>query len=226
MDKNMQTIMQKRIQRTMEALRRSRMEACYAERAADVPGLVESLLREGDTVAAGGSVTLAEAGVLELLRSGRYRFLDRDVPGLSPADVRRIQLESFGADAYLTSANAVTEAGELYYVDGNGNRAAAVLFGPEQVIVVAGVNKIVPDLPSAVRRVRDTAAPANVQRLSCETYCRESGRCAGADQPAGLAGLTRGCKADGRICCDYVVLGPQRKPGRIRVILVGEPLGY
>ena len=226
MDNNMQTIMQKRIERTIEALRRNRMEACYAERAADVPGLVESLLREGDTVAAGGSVTLAEAGVLELLRSGRYRFLDRDVPGLTPEDVRRIHLNSFDADAYLTSANAVTEAGELYYVDGNGNRAAAVLFGPKRVIVVAGVNKIVSDLPAAVRRVQDTAAPANVQRLSCATYCRETGRCAGADLPADLAGIPRGCKTDGRICCDYVVVGPQRQPGRIRVILVGEPLGY
>ena len=174
MDANKRQIMRKRVERTMEALRKNRMEAYYVESRADVKARVEALLREGDTVAVGGSVTLFETGVIELLRAGQYRFLDRTAPGLSPEEVRRIHLDSFAADAYLTSVNAITESGELYYVDGNGNRAACVLFGPESVILVAGVNKIVPDLEAAARRVKETAAPANALRLSCETYCREA----------------------------------------------------
>ena len=224
MDANKRQIMRKRVERTMEALRKNRMEAYYVESRADVKARVEALLREGDTVAVGGSVTLFETGVIELLRAGQYRFLDRTAPGLSPEEVRRIHLDSFAADAYLTSVNAITESGELYYVDGNGNRAACVLFGPESVILVAGVNKIVPDLEAAARRVKETAAPANALRLSCETYCREAGRCAALEQ--GKPGMTGGCAGAGRICCDYVVLAAQRRPGRIKVVLVGESLGY
>lgn len=224
MDTNSREILQRRIGRTMEALRKNRMEAYYVDSAAEAGAQASSLLQEGDKVAVGGSVTLAETGVIDRLRSGKYRFLDRTAPGLSPEELRRIHLESFGADAYLTSVNAITESGELYFVDGNGNRAACVLFGPKSVILVAGVNKIVADLDAAVRRVKETAAPANSLRLSCDTYCHGTGRCAALDQ--GRAGMTSGCAGDGRICCDYVVLAKQRQPGRIKVVLVGEALGY
>lgn len=228
MDVHKTQVIQKQAERVMEALRKNRMEAYYVERAADVPGQVASLLREGDSVAAGGSMTLFETGVIDLLRTGPYCFLDRARPGLTAEEVRRIQLESFGADVYLTSVNAVTEAGELYFVDGNGNRAAAVLFGPERVILVVGINKIVSDLDGAVVRVKAIAAPANALRLSCDTCCRRTGRCASLERvTAGKpAGMTDGCAGEGRICCDYVVLGPQRKPGRITVLLVGETVGY
>ena len=212
----------RQIQTTMENLRKNRMEAYYVKTAADVPAQVETLLHEGDVVAVDGSITLEEAGVLSLLRCGKYRFLDRYAPGLTAEQVRQVYIDSFSADAYLCSANAVTMNGELYNVDGNSNRVAAICYGPRSVILVVGCNKLVPDLKAAVQRVRLTAAPANAVRLHCATYCASAGVCQGMEKGE----LTAGCGTDARICCNYVVSARQREAGRIKVILVGEPLGY
>ena len=112
--------------------------------------------------------------------------------------------------------------GELFNVDGNSNRVAALCFGPASVIVVVGCNKIVPTLHDAIRRVKQIAAPENAVRLHCRTYCASAGHCQGLDSDE----MTAGCGSEGRICCNYVVSAHQRVPGRIKVILVGEPLGY
>ena len=111
------------------------------------------------------------------------------------------------------SSNAVTEEGELYNVDGNSNRVAALAYGPDSVIVVAGCNKIVPDIAAAVERVKKIAAPVNATRLHCSTPCAKTGEC-------------MNCHSDGRICCNYLVSAQQRHQDRIKVILVGEELGY
>ncbi|HIZ19391.1 MAG TPA: lactate utilization protein [Firmicutes bacterium] len=222
MDKAERQIRELQIRKTMENLRKNRMEAFYVPTAAEVPEQVASLLNVGDTVAVGGSMTLEQAGVMDLLRSGKYRFLDRYAPGLTPEQVRQVFLDSFSADAYLCSANAVTMNGELYNVDGNSNRVAAICYGPRSVIIVAGCNKLVPDLKAAFQRVKLTAAPANAARLGCATYCASAGVCQGLDEEA----PTAGCGTQARICCNYVVSACQREAGRIKVILVGEPLGY
>ena len=216
--------MEERIARTMEALRANRMEAYYVETKEEAAGQAAALRREGDVIAAGGSMTLGETGIREMLRRGPYRFLDRDRAGLSREQVEEIYRESFRADAYLCSANAVTERGELYNVDGNSNRVAAILYGPKSVIVVAGCNKIVPDLAAAVHRVKTQAAPKNCARLSCATFCREAGECVSLRQDS--PEMPEGCRSEARICCNYVVSAYQRQQGRIKVILVGEPLGY
>lgn len=216
--------MEERIARTMEALRANRMEAYYVETKEEAAGQAAALLREGDVIAAGGSMTLGEIGIREMLRRGPYRFLDRDRAGLSREQVEEIYRESFRADAYLCSVNAVTERGELYNVDGNSNRVAAILYGPKSVIVVAGCNKIVPDLAAAVHRVKTQAAPKNCARLSCATFCREAGECVSLRQDS--PEMPEGCRSEARICCNYVVSAYQRQQGRIKVILVGEPLGY
>lgn len=109
-------------------------------------------------------MTLAECGIQDLLKSGAYEFLDRTV--MDPQEVYR---RTFSADVFLTSANAITEEGELYNVDGNGNRVAALIYGPQRVIVVAGVNKIVRNLEEAISRVKYVAAPANGVRLGTNT---------------------------------------------------------
>ena len=121
--------------------------------------------------------------------------------------------EAFFCDTYLTGTNAVTEEGELYNVDGNGNRVSAMIFGPKSVIVVAGYNKIVPNLEAARKRVREVSAPANAVRLDTKTPCKIIGTC-------------RDCHSDERMCCSYVTLGQQRIKGRIKVIIVGESLGF
>lgn len=115
----------------------------------------------------------------------------------------------------------MTENGELYNVDGNSNRVAAICFGPKSVVVVAGVNKLVPDIAAALDRVRRMAAPANAIRRERTTYCAEMGECLACSKPG-----ASGCTSEGRIYCSFVVHAFQRERDRIKVILVGEPLGF
>ncbi|WP_312642061.1 lactate utilization protein [Hydrogenoanaerobacterium sp.] len=222
MDQNARKVMEKRIKKTIAALEKNNMMGIYVERKEDVPAKVAELLRDGSSVAFGGSMSLEESGVMELLRSGRYHLIDRD--RCAPEDKPRVQREAFFADAFLCSSNAVTENGELYNVDGIGNRTAAIVFGPESVIMVVGSNKLCKNLDDAAVRVKTIAAPANCERLNCTTYCHEKGECVAF--ASGNSCMTSGCSSEGRICCTYVVCAQQRIKNRIKVILVGEELGY
>ncbi len=213
MDKNKYEIVRLRMERTAEALRKNNFFAVCADNCDEAVEIIENLITEGSTVAVGGSMTLSEAGVLDLLRSGRYEFYDRYEPGLTSDQINFIHKKAFSCDAYLCSSNAVTENGELYNIDGNGNRIAAMIYGPESVIVVAGYNKIVSDVNEAHKRIKEFAAPANAMRLSCNTPCAITGKCCD-------------CHSDSRICSTSVLLGYQQKKDRIKVILVGEELGY
>ena len=204
------------------ALRDNGMQVTCVSRKEEVVPLVRSLLKQGDAVGVGGSVTLFETGVIDLLKSGDYRFLDRYAEGLSAADITAVMNDSMTADVYLCSANAVTQNGELYNVDGRGNRVAALTFGPRSVIVVVGNNKIVRDIPEAVRRVKTVAAPRNAKRLGCQTYCAVYGVCKAVDSDR----YTDGCASPDRICSQYVITARQRVRDRIHVILVDEPLGF
>ena len=172
-------------------------------------------LRPGDTVAMGGTVSATETGVAALLDCGDYRFLDRARPGITPAEAGEMMRQAFFADWYVTSANAVTEQGELLNVDGNGNRVAALSFGPKKVLVIVGENKIVPDLAAAVARVKAVAAPRNCRRLGLTTPCAATGHC----------GQTR-CRSEQRICCDFLVQSYQRDPERIHLFFLPQVLGY
>lgn len=204
-------VMEKQVQRTMKALQANNMEAFYVKNAAEVRPFVARLVPAGATVSNGGSMSLAETGIMELLSSGRYQYLDRSkVQGDAQQALYR---QVFSADWFFASTNAVTEAGELYNVDGNANRVAALTFGPKNVLLVVGCNKIVKDLAAAEQRVRQIAAPANTARLGCKTPCAVTGRC-------------EDCRSPARICCTTVIQGYQREKGRIKVLFVGEPLGF
>ena len=225
MDQNCKAVVEKRIQRTMESLQKNNMQACYAATKEEAVQQVESLLKPDDVISFGGSMSLKECGVMDLLRSGKYpKLMDRDQKGLTREQVQEIHRKSFFADVYLMSSNAVTESGVLYNVDGNGNRVAALTFGPKSVIVVAGYNKIVKDVDEAVRRTKTIAAPANVARLNCETYCKHTGVCVSLSKDC--PEMSDGCRNSDRICATYVVCGQQKMKDRIKVILVGEELGY
>ncbi len=221
-DDNLRTVIHKRMEKTRENLIKNRMDCYIAETAADVLPLVKSLIPEGSVVAAGGSMSLAQTGIIDMLRDGSYKFLDR--AGLTGDAVKKCYRDSFSADVYLCSSNAITEDGELYNVDGNGNRVAALCYGPDSVIVVAGYNKIVNSVPDAIIRVKKTAAPANTARLDCNTFCREKGECMGC--VSGQETTASGCRSEQRICCTYTLTSYQRVKGRIKVILVGEELGF
>lgn len=207
------------IKKTLEVLRANNMEARFAPDCAAAYAYVQELLFDGAVVACGGSMSLAQCGLEALFKCGRYHYLDR--AQTPPEAIPSLYRESFFADFYFTSANAVTENGELYNVDGNSNRVAAYCYGPKNVVVVAGCNKIVKDLKAAVLRVKNTAAPLNARRLERKTPCCETGVCIGIESSE----MTAGCASPDRICCNYLVSAVQRERDRIKVILVGDTLG-
>lgn len=213
MDKSLRAIMDKRVARTMKSLQKNRFDARYVETSAEAVQWVSEMLPEGATVAFGGSMTLQEAGIMDMLKQAPIKLWDRNQPGLTQDEVKACYRAAFSSDFYLCSSNAITENGELYNVDGNSNRVSAMLYGPDRVIVVAGINKIVTDLAEADIRMKTIAAPTNATRLSCTTPCVQTGRC-------------ENCQSAARICCNTVVMGPQRHEGRVTVLLVGEVLGY
>ncbi|MDR0984186.1 MAG: lactate utilization protein [Ruminococcus sp.] len=220
MDKFAQNVILKRVNKVAEALKKNNMDYYYAGSKEEVNAIVENLLNRGDVIASGGSMTLNECGVLNMVKmNNNYKYFDRE--NVDPANIPQLYKASFSADVYLTSANAITENGELVNVDGNSNRIAAIAFGPKSVIVVAGYNKIVADVEEGIKRVKTFSAPANAMRLECSTPCASSGECCGID-----GGICDGCASEDRICCNYLVSAYQRQKGRIKVIIVGEELGY
>ena len=169
MDNNAKWVNEVKINRTLEALRKNNMEGFFINTHEELISKIEELVEPNSKVSFGGSVTLFETKVMQHLRSGRYELLDRYKEGLTQEEIKKIFRESFFCDAYFTSTNAITEEGELYNVDGNGNRVAAMLYGPDKVIVIAGVNKIVKDIDEAISRVENFVAPANAKRLNKKT---------------------------------------------------------
>lgn len=225
MHKIMEEMQAIRVRTTLESLRRNNFEAEFVPTAADALEKLKSYLTPGCTVGVGGSVTLDEIGAIDLLRSGNYEFLDRYAPNLTPAEIKDIFRRSLWADVYVMSTNAITENGELYNVDGRSNRVAALLYGPDSVVVIAGVNKIVSDIDEAMHRHKTVAAPANAARLHCNTPCVRTGKCVSLMRQ-GDDSMCDGCASEDRICANYVVSARQREAGRIKVILVGETLGF
>ena len=209
----------------MENLEKNNMKPYFCSNSAEAKELVMSLIKEGDTVTNGGSVTMKEIGVMDAVKERKdITYLDRNAEGLTPEEIKEIYKKAFFADVYLMSTNALTLNGELYNVDGNSNRVAALLYGPESVIVVCGINKIVENLDEAVKRVKTVAAPKNTVRLHTGSYCENAGECMSLKSDGAF--MCDGCKGSGRICCNYVVSAQQRHKDRIKVIIVDEVLGY
>ncbi|WP_251862560.1 lactate utilization protein [Clostridium sp. Marseille-Q2269] len=213
MDKNILEVKKQKIMRTIKSLQENNMNGYLVNNKEELIEKIKEIVKKGAKVSCGGSVTLFETGVIDHLRSGRYEFLDRYKEGLTGEDIKNIFRESFFADAYFVSSNAITENGELYNVDGNGNRVAAMLYGPDKVIVIAGVNKIVTNLDEAIKRNRYQSAPANTIRLNRKTPCTKLGYCID-------------CKSPERICNEYTLIKRQGNKDRIHVIFINEELGY
>ena len=212
------------IELTIKNLKRNKMSAFYCETSAHAVALVKTLIKKGETISSGGSVSLVESGVYELITNGDYNYLNRSATGLTREEVEQVYRDTFSADTYFCSSNAVTIDGYLYNVDGNSNRVAAIMYGPKSVIMIVGYNKIVANLDEAVKRVKTIAAPSNTIRLDMDTPCNKIGECCSLskEQPY----ISDGCATSGRICCNFTVCGQQRHIDRIKVIIVGENLGY
>lgn len=222
MENAVNEIIRLRMEKTKNALENNNMTAYTVKTKEEAADIVRSLLKKGDVIASGGSVTLNQCGITDIIKSPDYIYLDRN--SVAPDKTAEIFRKSFSADVYLCSSNAITENGELYNVDGNSNRVAAIAYGPKSVIIIAGYNKIVRNIEEASNRVKKTAAPANTVRLQCDTYCSKSVECAAFTKES--QDITSGCSSDERICCNFLISAKQRHKGRIKVILVAENLGF
>ena len=199
-------------QRVIKTLQSRHHEAYYAADKDAALQLALSLIPEGSTIGWGGGKSIQEIGLKDAVRAGNYRVIDRD-KAATAEERKAAEHQALCADVFLMGTNAITEDGQLVNLDGIGNRVAALCYGPESVIVIAGINKLTPDLEAAVSRVRHTAAPINAQRFPGKAPCRQLGVCGD-------------CHNDDCICSQLVITRNSMVPGRIKVILVGEALGF
>ncbi len=205
--------MDDRIEKTIYNLQRNNMAGYYAETREELLRLLASFLHKGERVGCGDSVTLEETGVFDFIRQGDFIFNDKYKPGLTSEEKREIYLKNFSADTFLTGTNAITLDGKLFNIDGNGSRVAPMLYGPKQVIVVAGVNKLTDTVEEAILRTRQIAAPLDAKRLNKDTPCTKLGKCID-------------CKHKQRICNDFVLITGQFVKDRIKVILMNGAYGF
>ena len=204
---------QKLAERMIKNLKRRNMEAFYCPSGEEAARKVSQLIADGSTVTWGGTATVRDLGIPQLLKDrGTLNVLDRDTVE-TPEEKEQMYLNAFTADVYLTSANAISEDGVIVNVDGNGNRVAAISWGPKKVIFVIGLNKVAQTVDAAIARARGIASPINSQRFDINTPCRTDGTCHNCNSPESI--------------CSYVhILRNSRNGNRHIVVLVGENLGY
>ena len=194
-----------------EALRRRRFEAHYVSTAQEALDLALTLIPKDRTVSWGGTVTAAQIGLMDRLHQGDYQLIDRDT-GKTPEEKQALMRQALTCGTFIMSSNAISKDGQLVNIDGMGNRVAAMCYGPRQVVVIAGMNKVLGTLDNAIARARNIAAPANAQRFGIKTPC-------------GLTGQCGDCTSPDCICSYVVVTRNSMVHERIKVILVGEDLG-
>ena len=199
-------------ERLIKSLKRRHIEAFYCPTAAEAVEKVSELIADGSSVTWGGSMTIRDIGIPQALKQrGTLKVLDRDE--VSDRDeVVRIYERAFTADVYLSSVNAISEDGVIVNIDGNGNRVAAITWGPKKVIFVVGINKVAQTVEAALQRARSTASPINAARFDIATPCQTDGVCHNCNSPESI--------------CNYVHFLRNSPHDRHMVVLVGEDLGY
>ena len=199
-------------QTIIKNLKRRHMEGFYCATAEEAVKKVSELIEDGSSVTWGGTMTVRDMGIPQYLKDrGTLEVLDRDLAA-TPEEAQMTYLKAFSSDVYLSSANAISEDGVIVNIDGNGNRVAAITWGPKKVIFVIGMNKVTQNVEAALARARSTAAPTNAARFDVKTPCKTDGVCHNCNSPQSI--------------CNYVHFLRNSPQGRHIVVLVGEPLGY
>ncbi len=216
MDKPIDVYWQKRLAELKEALEANNFEVFIAETSADAKRIVlEEILPKLQikSVSWGGSMTFPATGLYETLKNrSDIQVLDTYDRTLSPEDMIERRRQSLLVDLFITGTNAVAETGKLINLDGVGNRVAAITFGPKQVIVLVGRNKVVPEVEDAMFRIKNYAAPVNATRLDRKTPCVATSFC-------------EECKSPERICNSWGITEKSSPKGRIKIVLINEDLG-
>lgn len=188
------------------------MEGYFFENSASCVNAITDLVENGSIISWGGSESIKECGLMDAIKSGNYILIDR-LSAKTPEEGRELYAKTVLSDYYLMSSNAITYDGELINIDGNGNRVACLIHGPKYVLMVVGMNKLVSDVESGYKRVRNLASPANAKRLGRNTPCFHTGKCGN-------------CLSDECMCSHLVVTRRCNIPGRIKIFFVAEELGY
>ena len=198
--------------KTAEALNKRRFEAYYCSTAEEAVEKALELIQKGSTISMGGAASVKECGLYDAVSSGDYVFYDRDRVN-TQEEKEEIALRAFSADWFLGSVNAMSENGVFINIDGNANRVAAYAYGPKNVLLIVGMNKIVKTEADAMSRARNEAAPVNAQRFGIDTPCSKNGTCFD-------------CRSPQCICCQILTTRFSRIKGRFKIILVDENLGF
>jgi len=196
----------------IKSLETRNMEGYYAETKEEALKKALGLIPQGASIAWGGSMSIQEIGLKEALCQGDYKVYNRE-DAKSAQEKRAVELATYDCDYFLTSANAISEDGIIVNIDGNANRVSAIAYGPRNVLMIVGMNKVVKDAQMAVSRARNEAAPINAQRFGLNTPCNKTGACFD-------------CKSPDTICCQFLITRYSKHAGRIKVILVNEELGF
>lgn len=197
--------------RLVENLKKRNMDAYYCATKDEALAKALELIPDGDVVSWGGSESLNQIGLIEAVKK-RNKVIDR-ATAATVEEKQELMRQALLCDTYLMSSNAVSQDGQLVNIDGNGNRCAALIYGPKSVVMIVGMNKVAADLDTAMSRARNTAAPANVQHFP------------GIKTPCAVTGVCANCTSPETICCQFVITRFSRVSGRIKVVLVGESLG-
>ena len=192
-------------------LRSRHFDAWYCDTGEEALQKALELIPEGASVGWGGAMSAEQIGLMDAVNNGPYRAIDRSKCA-TPEEREQAMKDCLFADFFLSGANALSITGEMVNIDGTGNRVAAIIYGPKNVLVIAGMNKVTDSLQDAVVRARTVASPMNKQRFPNQTPCEVTGTCAD-------------CKSEGCICNQIVITRHCRPAGRIKFILVGEELG-
>lgn len=213
MDNNQKAIFQSSAKKLVQNLSKRGMSGYYCYDSKDCVEQILALIPKGSTIGWGGSQSLIECGLMEALcqRKEEYTLYDRSL--IAPENLQEFYGKLVTCDYFLMSTNAITYDGELVNVDGSGNRVACLIHGPSNVIVITGMNKLTSSITTAYDRVKNIASPCNAKRLHKNTPCCEIGKCSD-------------CFSPDCICSNTVITRRSAIPNRIKVFLVGEPLGY
>lgn len=203
---------EKRAQILVKNLQSRHFDAYFCATKEDALQKALELIPQNASVSWGGSVTAHQIGLIDAVKNGNYKAIDR-MTAKSQQERELIQQQGMFADVFLSSANALSMDGQMVNIDGLGNRVAAIIYGAKSVIIIAGMNKVEDTLEAAITRARTVAAPMNKQRFDAVTPCAVTGTCGD-------------CKAVDCICNHIVITRHSRPVGRIKFILVGEPLGF
>ncbi len=196
----------------VENLKSRHFDAVYCKTKDEALKMALQWITEGASVGWGGATSAMEIGLLDAVRNGTYQAIDRE-NCKTPEEREQAARDCMFSDVFICGANALSLDGEMVNIDGNGNRVAAIIYGPKSVLVIAGMNKVTDSLEDAITRTRTVAAPINQQRFCLNNPCTKTGICADCISPE--------C-----ICNQIVITRHCRPAGRIKFVLVGEDLGF